>query len=872
MSRYVLAVLAAGIAACTSFEDIARDVCGNGIVEAGEDCDSSDPNCVRCAVTCNASTECPNADYTCGVDGVCHAPSGALAAPQPAGPFQVDEVAITDLDKDGIGDVFGVSRTSINVRYGDRGAKLTRAESLITPSQSGAPAFGDIDGDGALDLVAPTEDGVIAYTSKYGLAPLPVGSPIVDDEDGDIRYLFKIGRLTVAAYLFDANGAGYLLVFDFLFGASAQPVCPGITRDTFSPQLVDVYKAADGDYVMSVTSTGAQPKLCAVALHRPLFTWNIATITPANAPAPARRPALADLDKDNDPCPSLITSDGGAAALRHWAGTMTSNGCTLAAPATMLPPAGAGATNAAVGRIPVNPTIGDYAPDLLVMSDGVYAFDTANQAFARLYTSQRRLARADSADLDLDGMSDGILIPETEDDLDILYRRTNSILPIIPGYLLSRIDTASRVIDTEIADFDGDGVPDVAYVEQLVDHQRMMAAYSNFGALLPPVPVGAFASVSSLSSASLPSSEDAAALTEDIFVVQPAQPGQAASTLTIMAGSALRTMVAYFDPRFQPEQGDDRVSQRDTTRLRSIVVGKFAGDARLDTFALAVDAEPADDEPLPALAWRMAGTPFGPDATESMGLPTSGFSDCVVDDDGLCARDAKYLAWPTSDTKDVVIAIDRSATPKAMAFDPSAATIQASALPVISDKLPAMSVVRSVHAADLDGDGARELVIASALRASGAGESALLVCQMNGATPTACEDLVPAIRMAVSDAEEPLTSCVDVAPGRVTQAGPLAAPTIGTDLIALCRIANSSVLYRVRPSATGVDVSLLARTSARLEGIRVGDVTGDGVDDVLAIEGESGAQSLVVFPQCDARDLASCQRSASAADTQGGGS
>jgi hypothetical protein len=871
MSRIVLALLVGGLAACTSFDDIARGVCGNGIVEAGEDCDSSDLRCARCAVTCNASSECPHADYTCGVDGVCHAPSGALAAPQPAGPFQVDEVAITDLDKDGIGDVFGVSRTSINVRYGDQGAKLTRAESLITPSQSGAPAFGDIDGDGALDLVAPTEDGVIAYTSKYGLAPLPVGSPIVSDEDGDIRYLFKVGRLTVAAILFDDTGAGYMLVFDFLFGATAQPVCPGITRDTFSPSLVDVYKAGDADYVVSMTSTGAQATLCVVSLHRPLFTWNIATVTPANAPAPARRPALADLDKDNDACPSLITSDGGAAALRQWNGTMTLNGCTLAASATMLPAAGAGANSAAVGRIPVNPPIGSYAPDLLVMSDGVYAFDTSSQAFLRLYTSQRRLARADWADLDLDGMSDGILIPETEDDLDILYRRTNSILPIIPGYLLSRIDTASRVIDTEIADFDGDGVPDVAYVEQLVDYQRMMAAYSNFGALQPPVPVGAFSSVSSLSSASLPTSEDAAALTEDIFVVQPPQPGQRSATLTIMAGSALRTMVAYFDPRFDPEQGDDRVSQRETTRLRSIVVGKFTGDARLDTFALAVDAEPADDEPVPALAWRMQGTPFGPDATESMGLPTSGFSDCVVDDAGLCARDAKYLTWPSSDDTDIVIAIDRSATPKAMTFDPSTAIIQATALPVISDKLPAMSVVRSVHAADLDGDGTRELIVASAMRGGGAGESALLVCQMNGATPATCEDLVPAIRMAVSDAEEPLTSCVDAAPGRVTQSGPFAEPMRGTDLIALCRIANSSVLYRVRPTADGVDVALLARTSARLEGLRVGDVTGDGVDDVLAIEGDRGAQSLVVFPQCDARDLASCQRTASAAETLGGG-
>jgi len=53
-------------------------------------------------------------------------------------------------------------------------------------------------------------------------------------------------------------------------------------------------------------------------------------------------------------------------------------------------------------------------------------------------------------------------------------------------------------------------------------------------------------------------------------------------------------------------------------------------------------------------------------------------------------------------------------------------------------------------------------------------------------------------------------------------------------------------------------VTLLARTSSKIDRIRVGDVTGDRVDDVLAIEGESGAQSLVVFPQCSSREQSAC--------------
>jgi len=59
---------------CTSFDPITRNVCGNGIVEAGEDCDSTDPSCIECAVSCTTAMDCPNSAYTCGADDLCHAP------------------------------------------------------------------------------------------------------------------------------------------------------------------------------------------------------------------------------------------------------------------------------------------------------------------------------------------------------------------------------------------------------------------------------------------------------------------------------------------------------------------------------------------------------------------------------------------------------------------------------------------------------------------------------------------------------------------------------------------------------------------------------------------------------------------------------
>src|SRR5688500_9451115 len=137
-----IALVACG---CTSFVSIDRGVCGNGLIEAAEDCDSNDATCVRCAVVCSVASDCPTTDYTCGVDGLCHAPGGSLGPAIPAGPFQINHLTITDIDRDSIGDVVGFSKTSIAVRYGEPTARLTRSDSIVTPSQVGDGAFGDLD-------------------------------------------------------------------------------------------------------------------------------------------------------------------------------------------------------------------------------------------------------------------------------------------------------------------------------------------------------------------------------------------------------------------------------------------------------------------------------------------------------------------------------------------------------------------------------------------------------------------------------------------------------------------------------------------------------------------------------------------------------
>src|SRR5688500_14284791 len=178
--------LACFLVGCTDFDDVDRNICGNGLLEAGEDCDSNDPSCVRCAVACAIDSDCPTDAYACGVDGFCHAPGGELARPSAPVTFRADSMRVTDIDHDGRGDVVGVSRTSISVRYGDAVGALTAVDSFVTPAQSGPASFGDLDGDGSLDVTLSTIDGLVTYTSSFGtLSAIDVEQPLVDGMSGE---------------------------------------------------------------------------------------------------------------------------------------------------------------------------------------------------------------------------------------------------------------------------------------------------------------------------------------------------------------------------------------------------------------------------------------------------------------------------------------------------------------------------------------------------------------------------------------------------------------------------------------------------------------------------------------------------------------
>ncbi len=857
--RHALLLLVLSGAACTSFDTLDRNVCGNGLIEPGEDCDSSEASCVRCAITCDAQTDCPNAAYACGTDGLCHAPGGTLAAPSSAGPFQVNDYRITDIGGDGAGDVVGLSRTSIVVRDGDPSGILSTGVSLVTPFQTGRPAFGDLDGDGSVDITMTTPDGLVSYTSPLGqLTPLPVSSRL-GEGDGTLELigLYRVSNGALGAFLATQDDRLLIAVFDLDNAAFDKVVLPcdqNFRASTFSEAVYDVNRFVESDTAsemllsINAPTTAGGVRNCVLSIGKKTNQMaSITELTPATATAGVfGRAVMPDLDYDNDTCPGLLVANA-AGAMRYYDGSRVAGACTIGAGASTFAPSNMTPGATLVTRFPLTPNIAGLTTDAVVMSDGVYV-QVIVLGVLKVYSSTRKIARADYGDIDGNGTIDGVVASEGEDDIDILYRPSDAA-----GYQLVRLDTASRISSLTIGDYDGNGIADIAYTELIDQYQRLEVAFCTADRPLDPVAVGAFPGNISVVKLQIADSVDQLARAADLAVLS-LKAGPRPPTVTLLHGSPQRTMLPYFDPSPTPTGTDPRPPYQ----FRGAVVGRFAGDDALADIAGVAIPTPNNDFPAnrSSHAWVMRGTSIGPDGTETAGKSIMGMTDCAKSTatNDVCIDNTLYVTVPVGN-RDAVIAIDHSDPARAGSTDPTSVNqnLTVTAAPSVTAGVPGGSIA---HSAYTFGDAAApELLVAFAPRAGSTGKGAIRTCALASGVPVACDDLTSAILDKVDGA----TSCIDAAPGRIHYRDPFSAEADAMEIIVLCRGGGVSMLERVTKTTDGVLVEELSRVPEVLESLRVGDVTGDGIDDVAAIANDHGAQTLEVFRQCSSRDANVCR-------------
>lgn len=855
-------LLATLLGACSSLSDVDSNTCGNGILEAGEDCDASDPRCVACGIRCDmgvgddGDAQCaayPGAEgFVCGADDFCHAPSGRFR-PATELSTSVETYRGTDINRDGYGDIIVQSATGIRVLFGNADGHPTTSQQVVTPIARGAAHYADLDLDsaGKLDILLPAADGIVAYTSPFDvLSPFPFPSIVSTASEGRPYYSHAISD-GIIGFVGTAPGAGTgspvsLFIRDVSDGGSqgfvaAAPLC-GATDQSFEPHDVSVFDVRlDYQLFAATFRQGATMKLCLLAIEKVGANWTV-TDLPVNLGAgrtPASRAVLAPIGPGA--CPSLV--------LREQVGAQ--NGDVIAV-------AGTGTTTCSYSGVPsvrpLSSNFGDpvgWAPLVpadpstnatvaLALTVGVFAVPATGPLTKMLYVADRPLSSIQSTDLDKDGDIDIIAssatLGEIVEDIDLLSRFSM-------GFVRYRFDTDGPVDLLTIGDYDGNGIPDVAYVQTRVisgvTRYDLLIAYATGDQLLPGVNVGTYGNIISLLVGDIPDSNDPFGVVNDLVVLfQDADQ----TAITLLHGSPQRTMLGFFDPS----------TSQPPAIFRGIVSGHFndaPGPVGLDMIAI-------DEGDLGAPnIWRSNG-PTGGEVEALTPHTVSLLGDCTKASPAtsLCVGSAFYVAWPMAAGRDRVIGLgqNRAGEARVITFDPHATTVMlpAQAWPSLQE-LPVRARIRAAEVVTLAGT-PRLLLAFSHLFVNH-----LLLCTLDRETgiPTGCVDLGGQISSQLG-IEMACTHATTARIRPVTRF--MKTPPIAEDLVAVCHEkANPGAtnIYQFRDDLQAIE--LLHGVSSARE-VRVGDVDGNGIADFLTVDRETAVPTLRIYRQCTAREVATC--------------
>jgi hypothetical protein len=185
--RRTFLLCAPWLMACADLDHLPSDTCGNGVLEpATEDCDSTVPSSLRSPATCGAPShplacrlicedhdECPSG-WRCAEDGACvHAGSDLVEAHSVA--TWLDEWSLGDLDGDRIVDLVGMRGGELETRYGDGTGRFGEPRGRFVDRVSSI-SIRDANGDGMLEIAVPTPSGVVVLVGDLAreIGPRPL--------------------------------------------------------------------------------------------------------------------------------------------------------------------------------------------------------------------------------------------------------------------------------------------------------------------------------------------------------------------------------------------------------------------------------------------------------------------------------------------------------------------------------------------------------------------------------------------------------------------------------------------------------------------------------------------------------------------------
>lgn len=633
MRRWLGGALLA-LTACQDLPDLDAGVCGNHVIEAGEDCDGFDVHDNKvcrppdvsnachydCAVglldDVGRQVTCP-AGYGCDPDRICRKPTGEfLGSDLPAVPGGVRSLVGGDFNGDQRRDVlaleapraFGLSKPSVH--FFDSQAQLKATWSTTVDMAS--PNVARISGDDRDDLVF-TMGGLVVMQgeSNDSLTPLPRASyylenarihtiPAADVPVSNTTPVLLLHQSTQNLSLVRPDGSLQLVILAELDGELGdligQPVIGNILEDDEESPCFDVSFALRGSRALGVYQACRRDPDTGQVIWRDDALVTTLRFDPPSTPVSA--PMFADLDADGH-LDVICRAERGLYASY---GDGQELGPLEPLELTVVDELG---RKAGVVPDPRPLAAGDFSgdgfadfvfPEYLLISnerDGVVGYRGVFDAGGRPWTL------AVVADLNADGKLDAIAASAHHADIDF-FAGTGRGGP--NPFLLQTIHPVTRMT---VGDFDGDQINDVAFVEPdavrvqkegqpLVLEDQMSVAFGNLtGAPSAAVPIGHLADITELTGLSdaFDNARSNLMVVQDVDPNEPDGPGSAGteaadgpkfSSLSLIFGSGDRT---FYAPTLVSNFAVDGTLEGADAAVY-VTSGRFATERRLDATLL----------------------------------------------------------------------------------------------------------------------------------------------------------------------------------------------------------------------------------------------------------------------------------------------
>ncbi len=805
MQRVVVARVAlVACVGCAGPSRIEPNVCGNGALEPGEDCDSfTDPAlgegtaCVACRYVCDTPEHACPTSWGCSPDEICRFPSGSWVS---AG--LIDEAAVSvqvgEVNDDDQADLAGAGPNGAWVRFG--GPDLRFADRLDLPGNLafGLPAFHDLTGDelmdaalpvlGAFFVVAGSARGfdVLAQATIEPDPPFVDGLrvlPIVTDTSEpfhDVLAMFANGDLSALALVSNA------LVPEAFYGFPTYRT-PDEIRGI---AIGDVDPGPESGADLAITFAGDPRVLIFHTGRRGGVRYLEAGVEVMIPEAVDDELGIAFADLDRDGALDLLVPDAGGVAVAWGDGL---GGFSAVSPEPRFDGLG---WPLAIGDLDADGVL-DY-----VLADAIY-LDRGGALIQRGVGVLSTIAYAAIADFNGDDVNDVALAMREIPRVQIVLGSDLGYFAIVASYLRDTTATAVRA-----GDFDGDRLDDALFVEPSPFGDTVSVVFGKTDLFYDqPAPMGRYEAIASIETAQIAVPGFAFDVTTDLLVMS--SPTGAIGELLgiyVVFGTATRQMASGFNLGFD---------------TRTLFAGAFSpeGDAHPDVVAFTapvtgnVNPE-VNGSTLQIIHGRGDGRFHDSDRE---------FIHSTAVEDGSFDPRPECALWASGDVdgdgRTDVVGLDRCHDPVLLVASlrgTDEEPLLEEALVPLGDRTGPTSFVLG----DVDGDGAPDVVITWA-------EGVAVYWNEAGAFSAARAALLPAF-----------------APGAVWRAA------------ALLNADGDAAPELAVVSATGVLIAEIADRSLALgpgnvagggEGIWVGDVDGNQLDDLIVARGER-VEVLVAVP------------------------